>query len=108
MLAPIKVSPAATMQIQQAAQQAGAADLALRLAATRQPDGGIDYLMGFDAIQPTDIKVEISDDRTLVFAPTYQNLLVGMTLDYVELAPGQFNFIFINPNDAHYQPPHEA
>ncbi len=107
-MAVIQVSPAAAVQIRQAAVQAQAVDMALRLAATRQPDGSIDYLMGFDTVQPEDVQVAVASDVLLVFAPGYQNVLTGMTLDYVELEPGQFSFIFINPNDAHYQPPHEA
>ena len=36
-----------------------------------------------------------------------KELLNGTVLDYVELESGQFNFIFMNPNDPHYQPPTE-
>jgi iron-sulfur cluster assembly protein len=28
-------------------------------------------------------------------------------LDYVELTPGDFRFIFMNPKDANYSPPKE-
>ena len=31
----------------------------------------------------------------------------GATLDYVEIEPGDFNFIFMNPNDPSYVPPTE-
>ena len=31
-----------------------------------------------------------------------------MTLDYVELEPGAFQFIFQNPNDVNYAPPSES
>ena len=34
-------------------------------------------------------------------------LLNGATLDYVELEPGAFQFIFLNPNDPHFEPPRE-
>jgi iron-sulfur cluster assembly protein len=36
-----------------------------------------------------------------------KELLNGMTLDYVELEPGDFQFIFLNPNDAGFQQPSE-
>jgi iron-sulfur cluster assembly protein len=29
-------------------------------------------------------------------------------MDYVEIEPGQFRFIFLNPKDPHYTPPTEA
>jgi iron-sulfur cluster assembly protein len=28
-----------------------------------------------------------------------------MTMDYVELEPGSWQFIFMNPNDPNYKPP---
>ena len=36
---------------------------------------------------------------------TSKILLEGTTLDYVELEPGEHQFIFMNPNDANYTPP---
>jgi iron-sulfur cluster assembly protein len=103
-----KISPAACAQIRLATTQAEAAGLALRLAATRAPDGSIDYLMGFDAAQATDVRIQPEPDVLLVFMPIYEALLAGAAMDYVELEPGKFHFIFINPNDAHYQPPQEG
>ena len=32
-------------------------------------------------------------------------MLRGATLDFVELEPGDFQFIFLNPNDPNYVPP---
>jgi iron-sulfur cluster assembly protein len=40
--------------------------------------------------------------------PDSVELLKGATLDFVELEPGQFNFIFMNPNDPEYVPPKES
>ena len=34
-----------------------------------------------------------------VLVVLFQELLVGATLDFVELQPGEFQFVFINPND---------
>ena len=31
----------------------------------------------------------------------------GMTVDYVEMEKGQFNFIFLNPKDPNYVEPKE-
>jgi iron-sulfur cluster assembly protein len=35
-------------------------------------------------------------------------LLGGMTLDFVEIEPGAYQFIFMNPNDPNFTPPDEA
>jgi len=35
-------------------------------------------------------------------------LLDQATMDYVEIEPGQFHFIFLNPKDPNYRPPCEA
>jgi len=43
----------------------------------------------------------------LVISKTSEPLLAGMTLDYVEIEPGNHQFIFMNPNDPNYNPPEE-
>ena len=40
-----------------------------------------------------------------MISETSRPLLEGTTIDYVELEPGEFQFIFMNPNDANYSPP---
>jgi iron-sulfur cluster assembly protein len=54
--------------------------------------------MGFDNARKGDFALD-SDGIELVVAEEHAALLDGMTLDYVELEPGDFRFIFINPND---------
>ncbi len=94
----------AARQILAAAEQSGAQGLALRIAARRKPDGSIDYAMGFD--QPDDRDTQIhAHGVEIVVPPTSTELLSEAILDYVELAPGDFQFIFMNPNDPHYVPP---
>jgi iron-sulfur cluster assembly protein len=39
--------------------------------------------------------------------PEQVPLLDEAIMDYVEIEPGQFHFIFLNPKDANYQPPTE-
>jgi len=92
----ITVTPQAAEQIRQAAQQSEAAEMALRIAAKRLTDGSIDYGMGFDEEREDDVRVE-SEGVTVVVSPPSQSLLAGTTLDFVELAPGDFRFIFVNP-----------
>lgn len=71
--------------------------LYLRVAAKIE-DGEIVYGMGFDEEREHDARVE-SCGVTLLIAPRSQELLEGATLDFVELQPGEFQFIFLNPNE---------
>ena len=48
-----------------------------------------------------------SEGVQIVMAPEFVPLLDAATLDFVELEPGDSQFIFLNPNDANYVPPSE-
>ncbi len=101
-----RVTSKAAKQVRIAAKQAGTEGLALRLAATKKPDGALDYKMGFDNTAETDIHV-VSEGLDIIIAPEYQEVLEGTVMDFVEIEPGDFRFIFMNPNDANYSPPTE-
>lgn len=101
-----KVTPAAAEQIKQSAESGRMTDLALRIAAKKKTDGSIEYGMGFDQIGHEDAQIETEGVKVII-AVTHQTLLMGTTMDYVEIEPGQFAFIFLNPNDANYTPPTE-
>ena len=77
------------------------------LAAQQRPDGSIDYRMGFDEATEDDIRFS-SEGVQIVMAPEYVPLLDAATLDFVELEPGDPQFIFLNPKDANYSPPKEG
>ncbi len=62
-------------------------------------DGSIVYGMGFDDERDNDEVLEC-EGITVLIAPLSRDLLNGATLDFVELKPGEFQFIFINPNEA--------
>ena len=94
----ITVTPSAADQIIVAARGSDADGLALRIAAQRDPGGSLDYTMGFDNVRKGDLALT-SEGIALVIAEEHRDLLDGMTLDFVELEPGDFRFIFINPND---------
>ena len=79
--------------------------LALRVAAVRRPDQSLHYAMGFDDSQLDGDQVFQSEGIDVVVAASSYPLLSGMTIDFVELEPGQPSFIFLNPNDPNYQPP---
>lgn len=99
-----KVTPQAAQQVKASAEQAGTAGMALRLAAQQRPDGSIDYRMGFDEATEDDIRFA-SEGVQIVMAPEYVPLLDAATLDFVELEPGEPQFIFMNPKDPSYVPP---
>lgn len=102
----IAITQAAAKQIRRTADSGDMEDLALRIAASRNPDGTIAYQMGFDEIAPDDVLVS-ARGVDVVLRKDDKELLNGMTLDFVELEPGGFQFIFMNPNDPSYQPPTE-
>ena len=102
-----KVTATAAEQVRQAARQGGTEGLALRLAVQQNPDGSIDYRMGFDDATEDDIRIDC-DGVDVVMAPEHVPLLDDATMDFVEIEPGQLHFIFLNPKDANYTPPAES
>lgn len=102
-----KVTAAAAEQVLSAAKQGGTEGLPLRLAAQQRADGSIDYRMGFDDVSEDDIQLT-SEGIDIVMAPEHVPLLDDATMDYVEIEPGQYHFIFLNPKDADFSPPTES
>ena len=100
----ITVTPAAAKQIRHSAKEGRMEGMPLRIAVTRNPDGSLHYGMGFDDTgRDTDTTFE-SEGIQIVVAPNSLPLLDGTTIDFVELEPGKFEFIFMNPNDPNYKP----
>jgi len=99
-----KVTTSAAEQVLKAAKQGGTEGLSLRLSAKQNPDGSIDYRMGFDDAGEDDIRLS-SQGVDIVMSPEHVPLLDDATMDFVEIEPGQFHFIFLNPKDANYSPP---
>lgn len=100
------LTSAAAQQIRQTATDSGAQDLALRIAARLGADGTLECGMGFDEPSDEDLKLDI-EGVAIVIAEEHQALLDDTLLDFVELEPGEFNFIFADqeslgaePNDA--------
>ena len=100
----ITVTREAAERIAQSARQAGLGATCLRIAARLGDKGVIEYGMGFDDAAEGDMEV-VSSGVTLLVASGSAELLTGATLDYVELNPGDWRFIFINPNDPSHKPP---
>ncbi len=103
----ITVTPSAAQQIRVAATQSDSDEMGLRIAARRDGDGSVHYAMGFDEARNDDLVVT-SEGIALVVSPQETGLLDGLTLDFVEYEPGDFRFIFINPNDAGTAPATDA
>ncbi len=99
-----KVTPAAAEQIRLSAADSSAEQMPLRIAARKNSDGSIEYGMGFDQQAAGDQRIE-SEGVSIVIAAAHLSLLEAAIMDYVELQPNEFAFIFLNPNDANYSPP---
>ena len=101
----ITLTEAAAKQIQLSADQGQMKGMPLRLAAKRNPDHSLHYAMGFDDIPSENDHNFNSEGIDIVIADSSIELLKDTIVDYVELEPGKFNFIFLNPNDPNYVPP---
>jgi len=102
----ITVTSAAADQIKLSADQSKAEGMSLRIAAERNDDNSIHYGMGFDDSKEDDITVAAGDIEIIVSTASAE-LLKDTTLDFVELEPEKFEFIFMNPNDPSYKAPEE-
>ncbi|MBT8134338.1 MAG: iron-sulfur cluster assembly accessory protein [Gammaproteobacteria bacterium] len=102
----ITVTPAAAAQIKLSADQGKAEGMALRIAATRNEDNSIHYGMGFDDSKEDDVTIT-TEDIEIILSASSAELLKDTTIDFVELEPEKFQFIFLNPNDPNYVPPVE-
>ncbi|MES9898160.1 MAG: iron-sulfur cluster biosynthesis family protein [Sedimenticola sp.] len=102
-----KVTEAAAEQIKEAAKQGGTEGMALRMAARKKDDGSIEYIMGFDEEREQDTRVD-ADGTNVVISPDSVALLEEAVMDYVEMAEGDFRFIFLNSKDPTYVPPSDG
>lgn len=106
----VEVSVQAAQQIIKSAHESKMLGIPLRVAATKNADGSIHYGIGFDDIgnqQGSDQRFT-SNGIEIVVAESSLDLVKGMTIDYVEIEPKQFRFVFLNPNDPNYSPPEPA
>lgn len=93
----IKITEAAAKQIRAAASSPQADNMVLRVAARELNDGSVTYGMGFDQEREADEQV-IASGIEILIAKASMPYLKGVTLDYVEMEPGEYRFIFIPPN----------
>lgn len=102
----IKITKAAADQIMAAAKEGNMEGMALRLAAKQDDNNAFEYGMGFDETGEDDIEIK-AQGVTIIFSPANLELLKDMTIDYVEVEESKPQFIFMNPNDPNYVPPHK-
>ena len=92
----------AAEHIKQSASQANDQPV-LRVAAKTNSDGSIEYGMGFDEVKEGDAEIQ-NNGATVVIDSMSIEILEDATMDYVEMEPGQYKFIFMNPLDPNYTP----
>jgi len=100
----IIITQKAAAQIRKSAEQTNIQGMYLRLAARQDEDGSLLYGMGFDAKGENDTHVVIEGIDILISGSS-KELLAGATLDFVEINPGEHQFIFANPNDPSHTAP---
>ena len=93
----IKITDAAAAQIKIAANNPDTGNMILRIAAKRNNDDSITFGMGFDQEREADEQVIVNSIELLIAKPSLP-FIQGVTLDYVEVEPGDVRFIFIPPN----------
>ncbi|HQT29870.1 MAG TPA: iron-sulfur cluster biosynthesis family protein [Thiobacillus sp.] len=95
----IKITDSAAAQIRVANNNPDVFDLILRVAAYQEDDGTVNYGMGFDIEREADEHVVVNGIQLLIAASSTP-YLQGVTLDFVEMQPGDLRFIFIPPYSA--------
>ena len=88
-----RLTAAAAREVLAAAQRSQAEGMALRVAARTLADGSVEYGMGFDEERVDDVTTEFEGLQVLVGTPS-RALLDGVELDFVEVEPGRFQFVF--------------
>ena len=95
----IKITDAAAAQIRAANNNPDVFEMILRVAGYQEDDGSVNYGMGFDIEREADEHLVVNGIELLIAASSTP-YLQGVTLDFVELTPGDMRFIFIPPYSA--------
>lgn len=95
----IKITDAAAEQIRAVSNNPDVFGMALRVAAYQEDDGSVNYAMGFDHEREADEQL-VCNKIAILIAASSTPYLQGVTLDYVEMSPGDLRFIFIPPYSA--------
>lgn len=99
----IKITDAAAEQIRAVSNNPDVYGMVLRVAAYQEDDGSVNYAMGFDHEREADEQL-ICNKIEILIAASSTPYLQGVTLDFVEMSPGDMRFIFIPPYSAEAEP----
>ena len=89
----ISITQTAAERIRESAAESGVAPPVLRVAAKMTADGAVDFGMGFDQTRPGDTTIEVEGIHVVVAAAS-RDLVEGTKIDFVEIEPGDFRFVF--------------
>lgn len=95
----VRVTEAARAQLRATLEATGDPELALRAAAVRTAAGTIEYGMGLDEQRERDERIPIDEVVAVLVSPASRELVAGLWIDYVEVAPGDHRFVFYRPGD---------
>lgn len=95
----IKITDAAAAQIRAVSNNPDVFGMVLRVAAYQEDDGNVNYAMGFDHEREADEQL-VCNTIEILIAASSTPYLQGVTLDFVEMSPGDMRFIFIPPYSA--------
>lgn len=90
----ISLTKEAAAQIRVAAEQSGAANMGLRVAARINDAGMMEFGMGFDDERSNDAAVD-SWGVTLLINAQSAPMLDDVTIDFTEVSPGESRFVFM-------------
>jgi iron-sulfur cluster assembly protein len=94
----IRLTPAAARQIRQAAGAGDGDAVSLRIAAKAGADGALEFGMGFDEPRSGDLEIA-AEGITLLVAKPSQELVTDTVVDFLEVAPGDFRFVFAHAEE---------
>jgi iron-sulfur cluster assembly protein len=90
----ISLTKEAAEQVRASAQESGAANMALRIAARVNQAGMLEFGMGFDDERSNDTLVD-SWGVTLLVNAESAPMLDDVTIDFSEVNPGEHRFVFM-------------
>jgi iron-sulfur cluster assembly protein len=89
----ITITQGAAERIRKSAAESGVEPPVLRVAVKLAADGTLDFGMGFDQSRPGDTVLEVEGIQVVVAEPS-RELAEGARIDFVEIEPGDFRFVF--------------
>jgi iron-sulfur cluster assembly protein len=94
----ISLTAAAADRIREQGAGEGEEPVHLRVAARVDERGAIEFGMGFDEPRAGDAQVAC-EGVVLLVAPASRELLEDVILDYLEVEPGEYRFVFARGNE---------